>query len=228
MKKLKIFNFLTVLFIIYFIIPTNAMIKYKNTPVSKICKKIETTALKESERGYSVIKSYLAGENVSATKLKDGSVKIPLNREEYVLIPFKNNLEIFLKRSKPKLTKSPATVKFAGEVSRPGYPVSNTVCAPKTGPLQHSFTVSSSFSYELKGSAGISISKFEAVLGTTLKRDVTISETYSYKIPKDRCGTVYGSETYNKYIYEKKRKVGPDKKATLLEPSSYLLYVIIR
>lgn len=185
--------------------------------------------MKESREGYDAIEAYLSGKKTQAIKLSNGDIKIPLKDGEYVLLPFKNNLDRFVKTYRGNnSTKSSTTVEFVGEISNPGYPISSTICAPKTGPANHTFTLSSSFSYEISGSVGIDIRKFEAGLVTTLKRSYTISDTISYTIPKDRCATIYGSETYNKYVYEKKKKIGKTKKATLLEPVNYLIYVIVR
>lgn len=183
-----------------------------------------------------LILSYLAGEDVNALHLKDGNVKIPVKNGDYILIPMKNNLDIMVQATKEskndnmaekKQTRS-SEVTYVGELFKPGYPISNTVCAPKTGPLTHTFQLSSSFMYQISSSHGITIEDFEQSLGFNLNRSFTLSEEYTYTIPRNRCGTIYGCEIYDKYTYEKPSWFGGNQTATLLVPKRYLIYVIVR
>ncbi len=175
-----------------------------------------------------LIAAYLGGQDVSATILASGDVKIPLAEGGYILIPESNS---FVDKkyndcmSKVKETTSDL-VKYEGEIIKPSRCISNVVTAPKTGSVRHDFNTDSSFSCCLSGSSGVDIEAFEVELDTTFEQMYPISGSYSYTVPANRFGAAYVSELYDKYTYKKEGWLF-NSQAVLLVPTRYLLYYVI-
>ncbi len=221
MKIIRIICLLLVLVFIVSLIPGYSTINYSAVNRSDV------------ERANTVyddlIMSYLAGEDVGAVDLGDGTIKIALDTGEYILAAVSNNL-LPLKKGGDKCSKNvkrSVSVTYHGEITKPAYPISNTVLASKLKEMTHTYQVSSTFGYQISGSPGVSIETFEAELGTALNREYTISEAYTFTMPENHAGTIYGYEVYDKYTYYKDGWFF-DAEATLLAPKRYLIYFLVQ
>ncbi len=175
-----------------------------------------------------LIAAYLGGEDVGASGVTEGNVKIPLADGGYILIPESNSFVD--KKYNDCMSKAEDMagdlITYEGEIIKPSQCISNVVTAPKTGSVRHDFKTDSSFSYRLSGSSGVDFAAFEAELGITLDQMCPIAGSYSYTVPANRFGAAYISELYDKYTYKKDGWLF-NSQAVLLVPTRYLLYYVI-